>query len=95
VPAQALKAAAPALKQRFGDLAEVDLGGGGAGTLREWADTNCVCENAESWGVLGPWITQHKPAFGPGIADRFEWASRCTPAQVPPAHPPPRLCPVT
>jgi len=29
----------------------VDLGGGDAGTLREWADTNCVCENAESWGV--------------------------------------------
>ena len=72
----------PALEKEYGGLVEVDMAGGKTGTLESWADTNCVSENAESWGVLGEWITQHRPAFGPGIAERFLWAEKLTAAQA-------------
>ncbi|QUS36303.1 amidase [Falsirhodobacter algicola] len=32
----------------------------------------------EIWEQLGGWIRAHQPTFGPGIADRFVWASGIT-----------------
>jgi amidase len=30
----------------------------------------------------GPWIDAHKPSFGPGIAERFQWTRTIDPAEV-------------
>lgn len=35
----------------------------------------------EIWQHFGPWITEHQPAFGPGIKERFAMASRITAAE--------------
>ncbi|MCE2978736.1 MAG: amidase [bacterium] len=34
-----------------------------------------VIQAHEAWQSLGAWITEHKPALGPGIKERFQWAS--------------------
>ena len=35
----------------------------------------------EEWVVHGQWITQHKPTFGPQVAERFSYAAKVTVAQ--------------
>ncbi|KAK9826133.1 hypothetical protein WJX81_007522 [Elliptochloris bilobata] len=79
---KALQAAEPALKEEIGGLVETEMGDAKTGTLEAWADQNCVSENCESWGVLGGWIEEHKPAFGPGIVERFLWSKDVTPDKV-------------
>jgi amidase len=39
-------------------------------------------QGAEAWKAHGAWIQQTKPAFGPGVRERFELASRVTQAEV-------------
>lgn len=36
----------------------------------------------EAWANHGPWISANRPSFGPGIAQRFEAASKVTAAQA-------------
>lgn len=36
----------------------------------------------EAWATLGGWITETKPQFGPGVAERFEFAARVPPAEA-------------
>lgn len=50
--------------------------------LREWMECFRVIQAAEIWSNLGPWVREHDPQFGPGIRERFEIASRVTPAEV-------------
>lgn len=42
--------------------------------LNEWADTFRMIQGIEIWKEHGDWVRKTKPAFGPGIAERFEWA---------------------
>jgi len=35
----------------------------------------------EAWQVNGDFIRQHQPVLGPGVAQRFAWASTVTSAQ--------------
>jgi amidase len=35
----------------------------------------------EEWVIHGQWITQHKPTFGPQVAERFSYAAKVTVAQ--------------
>lgn len=39
-------------------------------------------QGAEAWTAHGAWISKTKPAFGPGIRERFELASRVTEGQA-------------
>ncbi len=82
--AQALAPAAPALKQRFGGLPEVDLGdaGGAAGPLAAWREVFRVGQMSEVWRELGAWVAAHSPSFGPGTAERFQMAARVTAAEA-------------
>jgi len=75
--AQALAPAAPALKQRFGGLPEVDLGdaAGAAGPLAGWREVFRV-------GQMSAWVSAHSPSFGPGTAERFQMAARVTAAEA-------------
>ena len=43
--------------------------------LAAWFETFRVCQAAEVWQAHGAWVEAAKPAFGPGIADRFRMAA--------------------
>ena len=47
---------------------------GNLGGLDDWRQVFRVCQSAEVWQVHGEWVEADKPAFGPGIADRFLYA---------------------
>jgi amidase len=34
-----------------------------------------VIQAHEAWQSLGAWITEHQPQLGPGVKERFAWAS--------------------
>lgn len=59
-------------------LAEAPLG--------EWREAFRTCQAGEVWQTLGDWITATKPAFGPGIKERFEMAAGITPEMLKPAQ---------
>ncbi|MCM3599856.1 amidase [Robertmurraya korlensis] len=43
--------------------------------LVKWAELFRNTQGIEIWNEHGEWINRVKPAFGPGIAERFQWAS--------------------
>lgn len=44
--------------------------------LQEWAEAFRVIQGTEVWEEHGEWVEKVKPAFGPGIAQRFQAASQ-------------------
>lgn len=46
--------------------------------LTSWRMTFRTMQAYEAWQAHGAWIEQYHPTFGPGIRERFEWASRVT-----------------
>lgn len=45
------------------------------GRLLEWQDAFRFVQGHEAWSSHGAWILSRKPYLGPGIKERFEWAS--------------------
>ncbi len=45
------------------------------GGLSKWAELFRNNQGIEIWDEHGDWIKRVNPAFGPGIAERFQWAS--------------------
>ena len=43
--------------------------------LSNWADLFRTIQGIEIWEQHGEWIEKENPEFGPGIAERFTWAS--------------------
>lgn len=43
--------------------------------LREWVNAFRIIQGLEIWREHREWILREQPAFGPGIAERFAWAS--------------------
>jgi amidase len=52
--------------------------------LPQWFQVFRKLQGAEAWAEHGAWITRVKPQFGPGVRERFEWASTITAADVAP-----------
>ena len=50
--------------------------------LPGWYETFRVIQAWEIWSNHAAWIGEAKPEFGPGIRERFEWASRVTEQDV-------------
>ncbi|UUX95940.1 amidase [Aquabacterium sp. J223] len=48
------------------------------GPLQPFFEAFRTAQAFEAWATLGPWITEHRPVFGPGVAERFEAARRTT-----------------
>ena len=46
--------------------------------MSNWYETFRVIQAWEIWSNHAAWIQEVKPEFGPGIRERFEWASRVT-----------------
>jgi len=67
-----------ALKPFFDVTHSIDMSGN---RLAEWRKTFQVCQAAEVWQTLGPWVTKTQPHFGPGIKERFSLASQITQEQ--------------
>lgn len=52
--------------------------------LAEWAETFRMLQGREIWQEHGEWIQTYNPTFGPGIAERFKWASTLTDSDISP-----------
>ncbi|CAB3797865.1 amidase [Pararobbsia alpina] len=46
-----------------------------ANALELWQQVFRVTQGREAWKTHGAWIRTNAPAFGPGIRERFQWAS--------------------
>jgi amidase len=68
----ALRARLPALMGRFDSVAANTLAEDG---LMAWQQAFRVIQGREIWATHGAWITAHSPGFGPGVRERFQWAS--------------------
>lgn len=51
--------------------------------LAKWAELFRFIQGTEIWQAHGEWISERRPAFGPGIAERFQWASTLQPNELP------------
>ena len=51
-----------------------------------WRGSFRTIQGREIWAIYGGWITQHKPALGPGIAERMAYAATVTAAHEAPAR---------
>ena len=51
-------------------------------SLVDWFDVFRVCQAREVWDTHGDWVRESHPAFGPGVKDRFDMASKVTDADV-------------
>lgn len=50
--------------------------------LRAWFEVFRTLQAAEVWANHGEWVSRVKPKLGPGVKERFEWASRVDPRAV-------------
>ncbi len=51
------------------------------GALGDWFEAFRIHQAFEIWQTHGAWVREARPAFGPGIAERFQAASRITPEE--------------
>ncbi|WP_020618628.1 amidase [Paenibacillus daejeonensis] len=69
---EALSAYLSKLEQLVAESEQVTLAPEGLG---EWMAAFRHIQGIEIWQAHEAWITENKPSFGPGIADRFAWAA--------------------
>ncbi|QGQ98333.1 amidase [Paenibacillus psychroresistens] len=62
----------PVIERMIGHCEWVDLAPQG---LAAWMNAFRTLQGLEIWRAHGEWIQTVKPTFGPGIAERFAWAS--------------------
>jgi amidase len=77
--ADALAPAVELVAARVDTVEEVTVAPDG---LSGWFETFRILQAASIWSNHGEWITATKPAFGPGIKERFEWAAQLDPTDV-------------
>jgi len=70
--AKTLTAHLKGLENSLGSISDIELAPEG---LAVWMDTFRYLQGFEIWREHRQWIEQYNPRFGPGISDRFKWAS--------------------
>jgi amidase len=75
----ALAPAIARVEELIGAAEEVTVAPEGLGA---WFETFRTVQAASIWSNHGDWVTAAKPAFGPGVKERFEWAAQLDPAEV-------------
>ncbi len=68
----ALDAKLPSVLARFDSVAHQVLATDG---LLQWQQIFRVIQGREVWNTHGDWIKSRSPNFGPGVRERFQWAS--------------------
>ncbi|UDQ88682.1 amidase [Xanthobacter autotrophicus] len=79
---EAAEALAPALRlaqETIAPCEEIALATDG---LDAWSATFRTLQAAEIWTSVGPWIERVRPAFGPGVKERFDAARAVAPSAV-------------
>ncbi|MBV9654818.1 MAG: amidase [Acetobacteraceae bacterium] len=69
----ALAPAVADIEARFGRATPMDIL---EGDEPAWGQTFRVLQAGEAWAAHGAWVSTVKPAFGPGVRDRFAAAAR-------------------
>ncbi len=69
--AEALSSLLPAVKSHAQEYQQVQVAEEG---LASWTSVFRTIQALEIWEQHGSWITKEQPAFGPGIAERFQMA---------------------
>jgi len=54
--------------------------------LPQWFEVFRVLQGAEVWAQHGAWVTRVKPALGPGVRQRMQWAATVTANDAAPAR---------
>ena len=54
--------------------------------LPQWFEVFRVLQGAEVWAQHGAWVTRVKPALGPGVRQRMQWAATVTARDAVPAR---------
>lgn len=75
----ALKPAVERLVARFGPVEHVTIAGD---DLAAWRKVFTLIQSSEAWAAHGDWVTRARPAFGPGVKQRFEAAAKVDPGEV-------------
>ena len=75
----AIGPAVAAVADRVGAARDVTVAPDG---LEAWFDCFRVVQAASIWANHGAWIVEAKPALGPGIKERFEWARALSAAEA-------------
>lgn len=75
----ALRPAIHRFEERVGPAEPVDLA---EGQLALWRDAFRTIQSAEAWSTHGTWIEAVRPAFGPGVRERFAAAAAVDPQQL-------------
>jgi len=78
------KALQPALERITGALGKPHNVTVSSEGLPQWFQVFRKLQGAEAWAQHRDWITRVKPQFGPGVRERFEWASTITANDVAP-----------
>ena len=68
----------PAVAQVSGQLADTEEVSIAEEGLGRWVESFRVIQAFEIWRSLGAWVTEHRPALGPGIRERIAWAATVT-----------------
>jgi amidase len=76
---EALRPAIREISDRLGKVERADVSDPG---LEDWFNVFRTIQASEIWANHGAWIKQNDPKFGPGVAERMEWASAVTEEQV-------------
>jgi len=77
--ANVLDNAAAVVSIEIGAVREVVVSEDG---LAEWYQIFRTLQGFEIWENHGAWVTDVRPKLGPGIRDRYEWASTISPADA-------------
>lgn len=77
--ARALEPAVARVASRLAQREDVVVSPDG---LEAWFEIFRTLQAAEIWANHGAWVTRTRPALGPGIRERFEWASTVSAADV-------------
>ncbi len=78
----ALRSGLGLVEEHFGPARPIDLLDG---DVSAWREAFRIVQASEAWAAHGAWVEAAKPEFGPGVRERFEAASRLSPAEVEPA----------
>jgi amidase len=52
------------------------------GQLGAWRNAFRLIQSSEAWAAHGEWVTRVRPAFGPGVRERFAAAASLDPSEV-------------
>jgi amidase len=73
--AAALQPAVRLVEAAIGEAREVTVADEG---LSRWMECFRTIQGFEIWQSLGGFVRDHRPSFGPGVRERFEWAATVT-----------------